>query len=59
MGEPDYLTPGAKWRAQYHNWPHECCCAGVCQHRRRDGSGVMRCECPAACDYYCGPEASP
>ena len=46
-------TPGYRFRADNPDWPHECCYCEDCQHQRRV-EGIVRCESPAACDYYCG-----
>jgi len=48
----DDRTPGEQFRAEHPDWPHECCYE-PCQHSRRV-DGIVRCESPAACDYYCG-----
>lgn len=36
------------------DWPHECRYLPTCLYRVKDRDGIMRCEAPAVCDYYCG-----
>jgi len=37
------------------DWPHECCCAVVCEYRHRDGDTIV-CLCDHRCPFYIDPK---